>query len=117
MAKSVLKVAPTMREYIHFEDAARASVVALGDDLNNQHVVLTGKTPMRVMVLSKMLAEISGVSQGVMFTPLETRGHYVRTPYAYQLQLGRKYESPIHVNLGQGLLQLIEGIKHSAIVK
>ena len=103
--------AEAMREYIHVEDAARASVVALGDEFKNQHVVLTGQEPMRVMDLLKMLAEILGVSQDVKFTPVETRGHYVRTPYAYQPQLGRKYVPPMHVDLGQGLLQLIDYIR------
>ena len=32
-----------MREYIHVEDAARASVAALGEEFRNQHVVLTGQ--------------------------------------------------------------------------
>ena len=100
-----------MREYIHVEDAARASVAALGEEFRNQHVVLTGQEPMRVMDLLKMLAEILGVSQEVVFTPTEHCGHYVRTPYAYQPQLGRKYVPPLHVDLGQGLLQLIGDIR------
>ena len=37
-------------------------------------------------------------------------GHYVRTPYAYQPRLGRKYIPPMHVDLVQGLLQLINEI-------
>ena len=38
-------------------------------------------------------------------------GHYVRTPYSYQPRLGRKYIPPVHVDLGQGLLQLIDGFR------
>ena len=34
-------------------------------------------------------------------------GHYVRTPYSYQPKLGRKYIPSTHVDLGQGLLQVI----------
>lgn len=96
-----------MREYIHVEDAARASVTALGDDFRNQHVVLTGQEPMRVMDLLKMLAEILGMPQAVKFVETDHNGHYVRTPYAHQPKLGRKYVPPMHVDLGQGLLQLI----------
>jgi UDP-glucose 4-epimerase len=102
-----------MREYIHVEDAARASVAALGDEFRNQHVVLTGQEPMRVMDLLKMLAEILGIPQAVEFEETEYAGHYVRTPYAYQPKLGRKYVPPMHVDLGQGLLQLIGEIQHS----
>ena len=101
----------SLREYIHVEDAARASVVALGDDFRNQSVVLTGHEPMRVLDLLEMLAEIMGLSNGVQFVPGEQPGHYVRTPYAYQPKLGRKYVAPMHVDLGQGLLQLIDLVR------
>ena len=61
-----------------------------------------------------MLREILGFSKGsVNFVPAEHVGHYVRTPYAYQPKLGRKYTPPLHVDLGQGLLQLIEEVQQS----
>jgi len=100
-----------MREYIHVEDAARASVAALSDQFCNQHVVLTGQEPMRVMDLLKMLAEILNLPQTVQFVESERAGHYIRTPYAYQATLGRKYVLPLHVDLGQGLLQLIDDVQ------
>lgn len=100
-----------MREYIHVEDAARASVVALGEEFRNQHVVLTGQEPMRVMDMLKMLAEILGMPQAVEFVESDHAGHYIRTPYAYQTRLGRKYVPPLHVDLGQGLLELIGEIQ------
>lgn len=96
-----------MREYIHVEDAARASVAALGPEFCNASVVLTGQEVMRVSDLLKMLAEILGKGASVEFVEAEQAGHYVRTPYAYQPKLGRKYVPPMHVDLGQGLLQLI----------
>ncbi|MFC4313388.1 NAD-dependent epimerase/dehydratase family protein [Steroidobacter flavus] len=99
-----------LREYIHVEDAARASVAALGDEFRNESVVLTGQEPMRVRDLLEMLAEILGFD-GVQFVSGEQPGHYVRTPYAYQPKLGRKYVPPMHVDLGQGLLQLINDIQ------
>jgi UDP-glucose 4-epimerase len=103
--------AESIREYIHVEDAARASVVALGDEFRNQSVVLTGHQPMRVMDLLKMLAEILGYPDTVDFRDEAYAGHYVRTPYAYQPKLGRKYAPPLHVDLGQGLLQLIDDVR------
>ncbi len=97
-----------MREYIHVEDAARASIDALNIEFINESVVLTGQEPMRVIDMLKMLAEILGLSaDSVEFIEDKYAGHYVRTPYAYQPKLGRKYIPPIHVDLGQGLLQLI----------
>lgn len=100
-----------LREYIHVEDAARASVAVLGDDFRNQSVVLTGPESMRVLDLMKMLAEILGLPDSVEFVEGDYAGHYVRTPYAYQPKLGRKYVSPVHVDLGQGLLQLIDDVR------
>lgn len=105
----------TLREYIHVEDAARASVAALNDEFRNQSVVLTGQEPMRVVDLLEMLAEILGLRNAVEFIPGEQPGHYVRTPYAYQPKLGRKYAPPMHVDLGQGLLQLIDVVRASAV--
>jgi UDP-glucose 4-epimerase len=101
------------REYIHVEDAARASVVALGEEFRNESVVLTGSQPMRVLDLLKMLAEILGLPDAVVFRNEDYAGHYVRTPYAYQPKLGRKYTPPLHVDMGQGLLQLIDEVRRS----
>ena len=100
-----------MREYIHVDDAARASVAALGPEFCNVSVVLTGQEAMRVFDLLQMLAEILGVTAPVEFVEAHYEGHYVRTPYAYQPKLGRKYVPPLHVDLGQGLLQLIGEIQ------
>ncbi len=101
----------SVREYIHVEDAARSSVLALGAEFRNESVVLTGHQPMRVLDLLKMLAEIMGMPDAVDFRDEDYAGHYVRTPYAYLPKLGRRYTPPLHVDLGQGLLQLIDDVR------
>ena len=101
----------SMREYIHVEDAARASIDALNSDFRNESVVLTGQELMRVHDMLKMLAEILDMpEESVEFIDGNYAGHYVRTPYAYQPKLGRKFIPPMHVDLGQGLLQVIDGM-------
>lgn len=100
-----------LREYVHVEDAARASVAALGDEFRNESVVLTGQEPMRVLDLLETLKEILGIQLPVEFVENDQSGHYVRTPYAYQPKLGRKYVPLMHVDLGQGLIQLIDEIR------
>lgn len=97
----------TMREYIHVEDAARASVAALGEKYINRSVVITGQESMRVLDLLAMLAEILGYNNPIEFIKTEHPAHYIRTPYAYQPKLGLKYSPSLHVDLGQGLLELI----------
>lgn len=107
----ISRVSPeAIREYIHVEDAAKASVVAIGPEFRNESIVLTGHEPMSVSDLMKMLAEILGFPDKVEFIDSEQSGHYIRTPYAYQPKLGRKYTPPMHVDLGQGLIQLINVI-------
>ena len=102
----------SVREYIHVEDAARASVIALGDEFKNEHVVLTGHEPLKVIDMLKMLSEIMGIKKDVQFENLPYPGHYIRTPYAYNTKLGRKFIPPLHIDLGQGLLQLIDIVKN-----
>ncbi|HEU4780710.1 MAG TPA: NAD(P)-dependent oxidoreductase [Steroidobacteraceae bacterium] len=105
----------SVREYIHVEDAARSSVVALGEEFRNQSVVLTGSQPMRVLDLLKMLAEIMGIAGNVDFRDEKYAGHYVRTPYAYLPKLGRRFSPAMHVDLGQGLLQLIDDVRAECV--
>ena len=103
-----------MREYIHVVDAARASVAALSDEFANRCVIFTGHEPMRVADLLKMIAEIIGIQADIEFTDAVDNGHYVRTPYAYQRDVGQKYIPPLHVDLGQGLLELIAYIDNES---
>ena len=96
----------TMRQYIHVEDAAKASVVALDDDFINQSVILTGQEPMKVFDLIKMIGEILNLPENsVEFSDKNSLGHYVRTPYTSKSNIGRKYIPPMHVDLGQGIIQ------------
>ena len=102
-----------IREYIHVEDVAWP--VSSLESFLNQHVVLTGQEPMRVYDLLKMLAEILGKPNSVEFVESDSEGHYVHTPYAYHDKIGRKYVPSMHVDLGQGLLQLIDEIQKTSI--
>jgi UDP-glucose 4-epimerase len=104
----------SMREYIHVDDAAKASIDILGEEFVNESIVLTGQEPMLVIDMLKMLAEILGMPKSsIEFTDTDYTGHYVRTPYAYQPKLGKKYKPPLHVDLGQGLLQIIDDYKNN----
>ena len=64
---------------------------------------------MLVLDMLKVLTEILGISEdSIEFSDTDYTGHYVRTPYAYQPKLGKKYIPPLLVDLGQGLLQIID---------
>jgi UDP-glucose 4-epimerase len=104
----------SMREYIHVDDASQASLSILDESFKNESIILTGQEPMRVADLLKMIAEILNLkNDSVKFIEEEYSGHYVRTPYAYQPKLGRKYIPSVHVDLGQGLLQVITDLDNS----
>ena len=107
-----------MREYIHVCDAASASVEAIDEKFRNESIVLTGQEPMLVADMLKMLAEIIGIqNENIKFVDNAYSGHYVRTPYSYQPKLGRKYIPPMHVDLGQGLIELIDDLSSEDVNK
>jgi UDP-glucose 4-epimerase len=99
-----------LREYIHVEDAARSSVEMMGSAYVNRHVMLTGHKPMRVYDFLHMLGEMLGIEDSVRFIENHQVGHYVRTPYSYNPKIGLKYSPPFHVDLGQGLFNLVEEV-------
>jgi len=102
----------SMREYIHVEDAARACLEVISDKFVNKKIVLTGQDSMKVFDLLKTLAEILELpDDSIEFINSDQRGHYVRTPYAYQSDIDLKYTPTLSVDFGQGLLQLINQIK------
>ena len=65
---------------------------------------------MKVVELLEMLSEIMGLNGNIIFENNTSNGHYIRTPYSYQPQVVKKLTLPIHVDIGQGLLQIIEEI-------
>lgn len=101
----------SMREYIHVQDAARASVALLEEEFIGKTIVLTGQEPMLVSNVLEMIAEILGYQEdAIEFVTDSYDGHYIKTSYAYEPRLGMKYIPPLHVDLGQGILQLIKEI-------
>ncbi len=99
------------REYVHVEDAARLSVDALAPEFADQHLIVTGPHPTRLRDLFTMFSEILGreVEVDYLQAPEAGRGvHYRMTPYAYTPRPGRRLTSTCTIDMGQGLLQLLE---------
>ena len=101
-----------IREYIHVEDAARLSVDALGADYEGQHVLLTGQAPTRAADLFMMFQEILGKPVTIDYRAPEGpgSGHYAVTPYAFTPKPGRKLVTTHYVDMGQGLLRMVEDL-------
>jgi UDP-glucose 4-epimerase len=96
-----------LREYVHVEDAARSSVQILEPQYANEHIVLTGPQPMRVGDLMRMIKEMLNMDLDFEWG---TGGsaHYEITPYTFNPTIGKKLSAPLHVDLGQGVLRVIE---------
>ena len=100
------------RDYIHAYDAARLSASILDPQFINKNLVLTGNDKLEVSELFKMFGEILNKDTQVRFLGDEGKGngHYNVTPYAYTPKLGHKLVSNEYVDMGQGLIQVIEEI-------
>jgi len=100
-----------MREYIHVKDAARLSVDVLDDNHINSAITITGQQLFRVDQLASILFEISGKDNNVIFHGKhEQQDHYGQTPYRYNPRSAKKLVPTEFVDLGQGLLDMMEEI-------
>jgi len=99
-----------MREYIHVEDAAKLTVQILSPEYANQHIVLTGMEKMQISQLFRMIEEVSGTRIEVEYRSSEKHPHYEITPYSYIPKTGMKLVAPYHVDLGQGMLRVVEEV-------
>ncbi len=104
-----------IREYIHVEDAARLSVDVMAPEFEGKAVLLTGPSALRAGDLFTMFQEILGREVVVEYRPAEgpRSGHYSVTPYAFTPKPGRKLVTTEYVDMGQGLLQMIEELHGS----
>jgi UDP-glucose 4-epimerase len=100
------------RDYIHVYDAARLSAGILDAQYANKQYILTGNDRLQLADLYKMFGEILNKKVEVRFLGDEGKGngHYNITPYAYTPKIGHKLVSNEYVDMGQGLIQMIEEI-------
>jgi UDP-glucose 4-epimerase len=93
-------------------DAAKLSASILSPEYVNKQYILTGNDRLQLADLYKMFGEILDKNVAVRFLGDEGKGngHYNITPYAYTPKIGHKLVSNEYVDMGQGLIQLIEEI-------
>jgi len=97
-----------VREYIHAKDGAAAAVEMLKPEFENQIIHLTGHERMTTRSMMNMIAEIIGTDVNIKVNTGEMMGHYFQTPYSYTPKLGRKLLQNSYIDIGLGLLELIE---------
>jgi len=99
------------REYIHVIDAARLSVKALAPDHANQCLTLTGTQILNSGELLRMIQEILGGKVEIIFSPEQRNPeHYEMTPYRFTPRMARKIVPNVFVDIGQGILDLVEEV-------
>lgn len=99
-----------LREYIHVEDAAQCSVEALKPEYKNERLVLTGHQSIKVGNVLKMIDEMLAFDIQFEFEQNPDNSHYEVTPYSFNTRIGRKLTPKLHVDLGQGILYVIEEV-------
>ena len=99
------------REYIHVEDAARLSLEILAKEYTNSAVTITGTQVYNSRELIDMIFEIVGKQPIVRMSNTEDdRSHYIKTPYRYNPKHARKLTPKSFVDIGQGILEIIEHV-------
>lgn len=105
-----------LREYVHVDDASTATLEILKPEFENQNIIISGNQPMRVGNLFKMIGEMMGKELKIEYQNDPNSGHYQITPYSFMPKIGRKLTPPLTVDLGQGILRVMEA-EHRALHK
>lgn len=105
------------REYIHVFDAARLSAQIMQDRYENKHYVITGNDRLEIQELYLMFGEILNKQVRTVFKDdgEGNKGHYSLTPYTYQPTIGKKLISNEYVDMGQGIINLLEEMRRKGI--
>lgn len=102
------------REYIHVRDAAKLSVQALAPEFANQCLTVSGAQVLSTKDVMRMIQEILGHEITIEFSrndPDYEIFHYSLTPYRYTPRRGKKIVPNVFVDLGEGILELVEEIE------
>lgn len=99
-----------LREFIHVYDAAQITVNCLSKEFENSRLLLTGQEKMKYSELLDMINEMLQNKIEIEFSKTKRTAHYKITPYNFNPKLGRKVTINNSIDLGQGLLELMEDI-------
>ena len=97
-----------LREYIHVKDGAAAAVEILDKEFKNSIIHLMGQEKMTTSQMMAMITEILGGEIKISTNSKQISGHYFQTPYSFSPKLGQKLIRKKYIDIGLGLLDLIE---------
>ncbi len=100
------------REYIHVADAARLSVEVLEEQYRNRAITVTGSQTLTSREMMELIFEIAGQNRKIQFADSVKKGyHYNQTPYRYTPKPASKLVPREFIDLGQGILELVEELQ------
>jgi UDP-glucose 4-epimerase len=103
------------REYIHAIDAARLSVDILDAIHANKAITVTGQQVLKSDEMIDLLFEITGNERAVNYIVRDDHhGHYTSTPYRYTPKQAKKLVPDEFIDLGEGILELVEELHRDA---
>ncbi|UCD54978.1 MAG: NAD(P)-dependent oxidoreductase [Candidatus Omnitrophota bacterium] len=99
-----------IREYIHVHDAARISADLLDERYVNEFAIISGNQTIKIKDLLVMIKEIMNNKIEIEYVPAGYEEHYEVTPYSFNPRIAKKIISNSYLDLGQGILDIIERI-------
>jgi UDP-glucose 4-epimerase len=105
------------REYIHVKDAAKLSVNVLSSEYANTCLTLTGSQVMTTREAMQIIREIASRDMELEFIAegsIYQQAHYSITPYRYTPKQGKKVVPATFIDIGEGILELIEEVYQEA---
>ena len=98
-----------IREYIHVEDAAKLSIKSMDKKYINKYLTISGVNSLKAKDLFTMIGEILNKKIKVTYkNNKKNKEHYKITPYNYIPKRSLKIVSNEFIDLGEGLLEVIE---------
>jgi len=101
----------SLREYINVVDAANISVDILDKKHENMNYIITGNQSIKIRDLIMMIKNILNDNSVKAIYKNIKNSHYHMTPYVYNPKLGKKITPNPSIDLGQGILEVINEIK------
>lgn len=102
------------REYIHVLDAAKMSSQVIQNKYDNKTLIISGNQVLSAKELGKMMFEIANIKENLVFKNRPSDDdHYTLTPNRYidKERFSKKIIPDEHIDIGEGLLQLVREIK------
>ena len=99
-----------VREFINVKDAAELTIESFKESYDKNTLMLTGTKSMKYKDLFDMMNEIFDNSLQINIKENNSKTHYKSTPYSYQKDPVKKLTNNPHIDLGEGLIEIIKSL-------